>query len=158
MAGEADRDWSQPWTCGCPSPGACNKSNRIDSSCRGCWPAYLFCCVTQAPCGLPASRMGMTPSSVCLRLPLPCALLPSPLSSETFIPSSAFPDPVHTMCVVGRNLWICTGGNTNAGTVVIYDLDTKAIKTKVRGREEGRGDGRWCQCCSHNAYSFAFFN
>ena len=69
--------------------------------------------------------------------------MPSPLSSETFIPSSAFPDPVHTMCVVGRNLWICTGGNTNAGTVVIYDLDTKAIKTKVKGWEEGgEGGGR----------------
>ena len=66
--------------------------------------------------------------------------MPSPLSSETFIPSSAFPDPVHTMCVVGRNLWICTGGNTNAGTVVIYDLDTKAIKTTVQGWE-GRGGG-----------------
>ena len=48
------------------------------------------------------------------------------------------------MCVVGRNLWICTGGNTNAGTVVIYDLDTKAIKVKVQGWEEGRREeGGW---------------
>ncbi len=50
---------------------------------------------------------------------------------ETIIPSSAFPDPVHTLAVVGRNLWVCTGNNSNAGTVVIYDLDTNAVKTKV---------------------------
>ncbi len=45
---------------------------------------------------------------------------------EQFIPASAFPDPIHTLAVVGRNLWVCTGGNNNAGTVVIYDLDTGA--------------------------------
>ena len=57
--------------------------------------------------------------------------------SETFIPSSAFSDPIHALCVVGRSLWICTGGNTNAGTVVIYDLDTAALKTKGFAAHKG---------------------
>jgi hypothetical protein len=50
---------------------------------------------------------------------------------EVFLPSSVFADPIHALCVVGRALWVCTGNNTNAGTVVIFDMDTATIKTKV---------------------------
>lgn len=74
-----------------------------------------------------------------------------PQRCETFIPSSVLTDPIHALCVVGPNLWVCTGNNTNAGTVVIFDLATATAKGKVgsvlgwqlqlRAGGEGRGLG-----------------
>ena len=50
---------------------------------------------------------------------------------ETFLNSSNFTDPIHTLCVVGSRLWVCTGNNASAGTVIIFDLDTGTVRTKV---------------------------
>mmetsp|Transcript_27361 Transcript_27361/g.73969 ORF Transcript_27361/g.73969 Transcript_27361/m.73969 type:complete len:287 (+) Transcript_27361:174-1034(+) len=58
-------------------------------------------------------------------------------SCELFLPHSVCPDPIHALCVVGRLLWVCTGNNANAGTVVIFDLDTATIKTKAFAAHKG---------------------
>lgn len=56
---------------------------------------------------------------------------PHPRSCDVFLPPGTFSDPVHALCVVGRLLWVCTGNMANAGTMVIFDLDTGAIVTKA---------------------------
>ncbi len=58
------------------------------------------------------------------------------------VPSEAFQDPVHQIAIIGRNLWVCTGNNSNAGTMVIYDLETGAVKTKVRAPRRQRSGTR----------------
>ena len=52
-------------------------------------------------------------------------------SVETYLPASTFNDPIHSMCVVGRSLWVNTGSNTSSGNIVIYDLDTGQVKVKA---------------------------
>ncbi len=66
--------------------------------------------------------------AACRRSP---ALGPQSRRVSTFLPPEGFVDPVHSLCVVGRNLWVCTGSSTAPGTVVVYDMDTGAVKVKV---------------------------
>ncbi|KAJ9529806.1 hypothetical protein QJQ45_022230 [Haematococcus lacustris] len=58
-------------------------------------------------------------------------------ASEVLVEPSAFQDPVHCLAVVARNLWVCTGNNATAGSVVIFDLDTAAPKCKPFAAHKG---------------------
>lgn len=48
-------------------------------------------------------------------------------SSEDYIIPNALPGLIHAVCVVGKNIWCCTGD----GKVVIYSADTAELKQKV---------------------------
>mmetsp|Transcript_33316 Transcript_33316/g.99196 ORF Transcript_33316/g.99196 Transcript_33316/m.99196 type:complete len:316 (-) Transcript_33316:333-1280(-) len=57
--------------------------------------------------------------------------------NDILLPASLFSDPVHAITVVGDNVWVCTGNNANAGTIVVYDINTKALKTKGFAAHKG---------------------
>eukprot|EP00955_Chlamydomonas_euryale_P048416 353959-Chlamydomonas_euryale.AAC.3 len=99
------------------------------------------CCgkLFNAPCKLP-SHGDDTPVSS-LSMPS-CTLL-----NDILLPASLFSDPVHAITVVGDNVWVCTGNNANAGTIVVYDINTKALKAAVvsLGGCVGRDTGRVSQ-------------